>query len=136
MVGRNKVYDLHTLVVEERPEDDLKLRRTLRSAELSTVRAANLEVADSREAVGRMMADSVEQGDLKSGVSAALLHSLRRAYELTQPHSLPIPRGMVCCLIAREMHGQEAQRRDSLCQQCLAQGVREMCAELGDRSDA
>ena len=29
-MGKELVYDLHTLVVEERPDDDLKLRRTFR----------------------------------------------------------------------------------------------------------
>lgn len=69
-VGKELVYDLHTLVVEERPEDDLKLRRTLRSADLATVRGANLEAAESREDVVRLAASAIEQGDLKGGVSS------------------------------------------------------------------
>ena len=42
MDGKTKVFDVHTLVVEERPEDDVICRHTLRSPRLSDVRSASL----------------------------------------------------------------------------------------------
>ena len=71
IVGKDLVYDLHTLVVEERPDDDLKLRRTLRSPDLARVRAASLEAAESREDVARVAAAAVEQGNGEGGVRVA-----------------------------------------------------------------
>ena len=50
MDGRTPIYDLHTLAVEERPEDHVIVRRLLRSPKLSAVRDASLKsIGGSKE---------------------------------------------------------------------------------------
>lgn len=50
MDGKDKVFDVHTLVVEERPEDDVICRHTLRSPRLADVRSASLPEPSSNGA--------------------------------------------------------------------------------------
>ena len=50
MDGRTRIHDLHTLAVEERPEDHVIMRRLLRSPKLSAVRDASLKsIGGSKE---------------------------------------------------------------------------------------
>ena len=65
-------YDLHTLVVEERPDDDVILRRVLRSENLLTVRAASLDLAKNAQEASQLIAEAKTASDLAGGVSLSL----------------------------------------------------------------
>lgn len=63
-------YDLHTLVVEERPDDDVILRRVMRSESLSIIRAASLDLAKNAQEASQLIADAKTASDLAGGVSS------------------------------------------------------------------
>ena len=62
-------YDLHTLVVEERPDDSVILRRTLRSESLPTIRAASLSLIQDTQEASDLIAEADSAADLAEGVS-------------------------------------------------------------------
>ena len=66
-------YDLHTLVVEERPDDDVILRRVLQSENLSTVRTASLDLANNAQEASKLIAEANTASDLAGRVRARLL---------------------------------------------------------------
>ena len=65
MDSRTPIYDLHTLAVEERPEDHVIMRRLLRSPKLSAVRDASLKSIGGKESE----AEAVVRGHSGNGAT-------------------------------------------------------------------
>lgn len=66
-------YDLHTLVVEERPDDSVILRRILRSEKLSTIRAATLDLANTAQEASKLVAAAETTSEPAESVSLWIL---------------------------------------------------------------
>ena len=61
--SKDLVYEVHTLAVEERPDDDVILRRVMRSDNLSNIRAATLQLANNAEEASSLLADAASKAE-------------------------------------------------------------------------